>query len=51
MCSTTTTDKGIGPDGADVLALMLRMHVPLTTLGLGSEPMHSKPHKQRFKHF
>ena len=34
VCATTTTVKNIGPDGADVLALMLRMHVPLTTLDL-----------------
>ena len=37
VCATTTTVKNIGPDGADVLALMLRMHVPLTTLNLRSE--------------
>ena len=37
VCATTTTDKGIGPDGADVLALMLRMQVPLTTLDLRGE--------------
>ena len=37
VCATTTTDKDIGRDGAGVLALMLRMHVPLTTLNLQGE--------------
>ena len=37
LCATTTTGKWIGRNDADVLALVLRMHVPLTTLNLRGE--------------